>query len=276
MTALDRFYRTPGDALADAVSFKPAKTSAIAHGIASFQKSMSRRSEWAGAPSLAAAVKLAETGLDATVATFGIDDALVGRGNALRVTHDVAGGSVDVGRYLQGVPDSMMRTVQRPSPLMVRIGVGAGVNSNISAPYLYARGLRVLTAIRSIEETGARVSLDVSYFTTGNAHTCHVCIRVKGFGDVIDPQTVAHWLVQPSAYRWVGFMLWRRLMGTDAIYADFGNDMLGHGRDVHDADTRWDVYLPIPRHEGQDEQDAQVLAREVLKAARSRKQNAFD
>jgi hypothetical protein len=224
---------------------------------------------WYGNASRDETLVLAKTGIDPKVTTFAVNDARVGHGHRATNVHDVVGGSLDVGVLMAGAPEHFVRRTKRPSPLMVSILVSCSCNCNIPGPTLRERGLRLLTAIRSIEEAGARVQLDVSFCSAGyNGTYCWEVIRVKDFGGFADPQEVAFWIGHPGAYRHLGFGLWSRdiLEEFDEVYLHG----LGHAQDPPTEQlAAWDLYLPTLRHAGELE-TAETLAEEALAAARDR------
>jgi hypothetical protein len=224
---------------------------------------------WYGNASRAEALKLARTGIDPKVTTFAVADARVGHGHKSTVVHDVMGGGVDIGAALSGAPDCFLRRAKRPNPLMVSVLVSCSCNCHIPGDTLRERGLRLLSAIRSIEEAGARVQLDVSFCTRGHDGTyCWDVIRVKDFAGFADPQEVAFWIGHPGAYRHLGFGLWSRdiLEGFDGAYLHG----LGHAEDPPKSElAAWDLYLPTLRSASELE-TAERLATEALDAARDR------
>ena len=225
--------------------------------------------EWYGGASRPEALVLAKTGIDPKVTTFAVNDARVGHGHKATTVHDVIGGAVDVGAALAGAPDCFLRRAKRPNPLMVSVLVSCSCNCHIPGDVLRERGLRLLSAIRSIEEAGARVQLDVSFCTAGSDGTyCWEVIRVKEFAGFADPQEVAFWIGHPGAYRHLGFGLWSRDIheGFDGTYL-WG---LGHAQDPPTNElAAWDLYLPTLRNPG-DLETAETLAEEALAAARER------
>lgn len=223
-----------------------------------------------GVATFGEAMELAGIGIDPVVTTFAVEDARVGHGHAPAIIYDVAGGSVDVGRLVTGMPDCMTRRVRKPSPLMVSILAGCSGNCHISAEKLRQRGLNLLSAIRSIEEAGARVQLDVAFTTAawGSDDYCHETIRVKDFAGFADPQEVAFWVGHPAAYRHLGFGLWRRDIPADAFGPYLGG--LGHSQDAKRSDIEaYDLYLPVIGDGGAVE-TAEQLAAEAIAAARDR------
>jgi len=198
------------------------------------------------------AAQLAEQGVDASFATFAIEQDVTGHGVARRTMHDVAGGVVDVGRYLAGAPDCMVRRQPLPRPLMVSIGIQVCASASADARVLSERGRRLYAAVQSIEATGARVQVDavmtVEAYQKPDDWHAHTVATLKSYGEPIDPQVLAYWLTHPSAMRWWMFAAQAVAVHphmTDEQFLSFASSQ-GQPRNPPESvvASQWDVYFP--------------------------------
>jgi len=235
------------------------------------------RSTWAGRiKDWRHARKVSEQGIDAEAASFAIEHEIVGSGIARRATFDVAGGVVDIGRYMTGAPDCMVRRLPQPRPLMVSLGVQICASASVPPETLRARGEALFSAVQAIEATGARVRLDVVMTTEASEAKgfVHTSIRLKDYGAPVDTQVIAYWLAHPSGLRW-----WMFAAQAAVAYRDFPrhaspfcsyqgmptNPPAGY------CAEQWDVYFEGVTGEIEIESPEEITKR-ALEAARARRE----
>ena len=133
------------------------------------------------------------------------------------VTHwDVAGSAVDVGRFMQGEPDSMIEVVrgQRPSP-MVRIAVERAASASVSVADIRATGSSVLAAISAMRTAGIPAEIWATFSVTpswrsrgqGLPNNYSVWVKLQEAGRPINLGILAYWTLQPSALRRICFCI---------------------------------------------------------------------
>lgn len=135
-----------------------------------------------------------------------------------RPSWDVAGSSVDVGRFMQGEPDSMIEVVrgERPSP-MVRIAVERAASAAVSVTDIRATGASVLAAISAMRTAGIPAEIWATFSVTPSwrsraggdnlPHNYGVWVKLQEAGRPINLGKLAYWTLQPSALRRICFCI---------------------------------------------------------------------
>lgn len=200
---------------------------------------------WYGShATLDAAITAAREGVDVRVTSAPAVTLPVGKGTSRATTFDVAGGRLDVERYRLGEPECMVVRRRRPSPLNVRIAVHNGALAETDAETLRERGRRVLAVLNALTAAGANVQLDIVSMAICGDVTVTNIIRVKEFGQYVDPRVVAFWIADVAAHRRVGFKL-RTVALVKGGHANMAECMGGTCNPTQaslDA-AGWDLYL---------------------------------
>jgi hypothetical protein len=202
-----------------------------------------RDSEWAGCGSLAEAVDLARGGWpEGWQRMKALRDAIFAR-MASQVQRDVvqfriAGGAVNVGRFLSGRPDCFMARVRSTqlkdvrSRKVVRMVVNVGARASVSADTFFARGAAAVTLIEALERAGLRVQVDmVSLATNGTGGEVRIGCRLKEVGEVVQLDKLAFCLAHPALHRKLNFALRKKHAGW-----------IG-GSNNHPEGERGDIYI---------------------------------
>jgi hypothetical protein len=118
--------------------------------------------------------------------------------------YDVAGESVDIGRYMSGEPESML--TQDISPLSsVSVFLNITARCNADADQLFNRGIAVAAIIHALQSSGRGVSLTIvspnSEYNERRGSTNDTIIQLQNFGDYINPGRLAFWAAHPAALR---------------------------------------------------------------------------
>lgn len=188
------------------------------------------------------AIEAARTGVDVRVATPPSVTLPTGSGTSRATSYDVAGGRLDVERYRLGEPECMVVRRRRPSPLNVRIAVHNGALADTDAETLRERGRRVLAVLRGLEAAGANVQLDIVSMAVVSGITVTNVIRVKDFGQFVDPRVVAFWIADVSAHRRVGFKLRSKALVSIGRHTQNVGATANPTQASRDA-MGWDLYL---------------------------------
>lgn len=181
---------------------------------------------------------------------------------SFQATWQVAGSEVDIGRYVQGLPECMIEhepiRVSRVGRV-VQLRVGVFYSSAISTRNMVKRGAAVVGLAMALEECqhSVEIWLDLCTFPIGQYNhdrrnydsdsQPRAIIRtlVKDAADSIDPARLAYWLAHPSVTRLIHFEAmdnfppkWQKLMGS-------GGSSGGHGMKGNPIDLPEEaIYLP--------------------------------
>ena len=113
---------------------------------------------------------------------------------------DVCGEAVDVGAFLEGIPECML-SFAAPETKAVRIVAAISARSSADAPRLLNRGIAIAAAVYALQCTGTPVSLVVGDWVSGNGEQFRNTVEVNPYGDYIDAGRLAFWLGHPAALR---------------------------------------------------------------------------
>jgi hypothetical protein len=118
-----------------------------------------------------------------------------------------SGSLVDVGRFMAGEYDCMVETVRarRPAPVL-KIAVERAVPWTRSTADMIAVGTSVLVAVEALRTAGVACEIWVT-FTQMSSRQLSVQVRVQEPGRPVDVSRLAYWVVNPSAFRRLGFAL---------------------------------------------------------------------
>jgi hypothetical protein len=182
-------------------------------------------SSWAGGVTLAEAVDLARRGWpEGWQRMKALRDAIFAR-MASRIHKDVvqfriAGGAVNVGRYLSGRPDCFAARVRSNqlkdlrSRKVVRMVVNVGARASVSADTIFARGAAAVTLIEALERAGLRVQVEMVTLATDRAGKhVRLATRLKEAGEVLQLDKLAFSFAHPALHRKLNFALRKQLAG---------------------------------------------------------------
>jgi len=145
-------------------------------------------------------------------------------------TPNVSGLFFDVGLVLSGEPEAWLETTQTEEalqgPKLVTIGLNATVSFYVSGETIQQRGAAVLALVQLLEAAGrsVRVLVGCSLLCERKDYNLSATIQLKGFGEALDADKLAFWLVSEDAFRRCFFRiaeaspLWKRLGASQ-----FGN-----------------------------------------------------
>jgi hypothetical protein len=127
---------------------------------------------------------------------------------------DIAGGFVDIGKYMSGEPECMGSVRTRVSPKgksiecwRLSISTSFGVDSS----KMVELAKSVAVAISRVESRGKRVKLTISIpVKSHNDILCRTDIVIKNAGDAISPSSLAYGCGHPSLLRRLVFATYER------------------------------------------------------------------
>jgi hypothetical protein len=180
---------------------------------------------WAGCGSLPEAVEVARQGWpEGWQRMKALRDAIFGRMGS-RVQKDlvqfrIAGGAVNVGRFLSGRPDCFAARVRSNqvkdlrSRKVVRMIVNVGARASVSADTIFARGAAALTLVEALERAGMRVQVDmITLAADGLGKHIRLACRLKDVGKVVQLDKLAFCLAHPALHRKLNFSLRKKHAG---------------------------------------------------------------
>ena len=179
---------------------------------------------WAGCATLAEAVDLATKGWpEGWQRMKALRDAIFAR-MASQIHREVvqfriAGGAVNVARFLSGRPDCFAARVrssqvkQLRSRKVVRMVVNVGARASVSPDTFFARGAATVTLIEALERAGVRVQVDMITVATNGVGQVRLACRLKEAGEVVQLDKLAFCLAHPALHRKLNFGLRRKHVG---------------------------------------------------------------
>lgn len=162
---------------------------------------------------------------------------LIPRGDDIVGEFAEAGDEVEVGRYLDGEPESMieyrMGASRKP---VVRFVVSVTANAQVTSETIFNRGAALAAAIDALESSGVRCEVWASHDAEGYTIRQRTTIKVKGDDDALDIDRVAFALCHPAMLRRLCFRF-NETGGHDNWYA-MGAGSYGHAIDPeHQPET---------------------------------------
>jgi hypothetical protein len=140
-----------------------------------------------------------------------------------RPAWDVAGSSVDVGRYLSGEPECMVEVVRgrRQSPVL-RMSIERSASSDRSAEEIETVGASALAAVEALRTAGVPCEVWAVFTTTGPNSFRHYStqVLVQEAGRPVDTDVLAFWTMHPAALRRVNFSI--RENDSPQVRREFG------------------------------------------------------
>lgn len=136
--------------------------------------------------------------------------AKVRESNRPKAFWDTSGSQVDMGRFMTGEPENMVRVIrQRRAALVCKLGIERWVNAGVSKEDIETVGAGVLAAVEALRTAGVPTELWITYTfadtTRGNYRSIHVLLQEAG--KPIDADRLAYWTMHPAALRVTGFDL---------------------------------------------------------------------
>jgi hypothetical protein len=137
-----------------------------------------------------------------------------------RIQFRIAGGAVNVGRFLSGRPDCFAARVRsealkdQRSRKVVKVVVNVGARLGVSAETFFMRGAAALTLIEALERAGMRVQVDmVSLAQDRQSRKVRLACRLKEVGEPIQLDKLAFCLAHPALHRKLNFALRHKYVG---------------------------------------------------------------
>ena len=130
--------------------------------------------------------------------------------------YDVAGGSVNIGRYLMGMPDCMRHVkapVEHVFPSRIqKIIVIDGTNAITQTDEIIKHGFTVYQIIEALELVNIRTELTVVHSSCSNDEYdfFETYIKLKSPEDIIYPEKIIFALAHPSMFRRLVFSSWEK------------------------------------------------------------------
>jgi hypothetical protein len=125
--------------------------------------------------------------------------------------NDVSGDYVDVGAYLEGVPECMIRWAETECQKRVaRILFNMAASGGVSNEAIQWRGATTLALIDRLEAQGIRVELDIvfSVFSQSNPdNTTEILVTLKESDEPLHLDRLAFHLAHPSSLRRLSYSL---------------------------------------------------------------------
>jgi hypothetical protein len=164
-------------------------------------------------------------------------------------SYDVAGGSVDISRYMSGEPECLIApVVSNLSTVAVVVNISA--RANASTECLYNRGIAIAAVIHALQSSGRGVSLQVVEVVKADySDNRHITdITLQEFGDYINPGRLAFWTTHPAALRRCMFRY--KEQQSSELRGEFGfasGGAYGEPTDLKSTDCpQGAVYIPFP------------------------------
>jgi hypothetical protein len=176
---------------------------------------------WAGCGTLAEAVEIARSGWpEGWQRMKALRDSIFAKMASQvqkdRVQFRIAGGAVNVARFLSGRPDCFAARVRsnqlkdQHSRKVLRMVVNVGARGRVSADTFFARGAAAVTLIEALERAGYRMQVDMISLAIGDSEgrrKVRLSCRIKEAGEVVQLDKLAFCLAHPALHRKLNFAL---------------------------------------------------------------------
>jgi hypothetical protein len=165
--------------------------------------------------------------------------------------YDVAGDWIDVGRYVEGVPDCAVAVRRRPVvSRVVKIVANITCAGQIPADWVLRRGAAIIELVDLLENSGVRCELWACVASVRKFHASYFNIKLKAADDGLDRDRLAFWLCHAAAGRRIGFALreglpaeYRKAIGYSRSDGAYGSPT--------DAIMPCDILLGVVKHNDQ-------------------------
>lgn len=118
--------------------------------------------------------------------------------------HDVEGALVDVGAYVAGEPECMMRFVDQPAKRnggLLRVIVNVTGNGDISADAFMQRGAAIVAMVDAMERGGKSVEIVAVECSGTQSQKTALAVTLKSQGEAVEMGRIAYTLGHPSFLR---------------------------------------------------------------------------
>ena len=193
-------YDSVGEFMAQANSAKQRHTSVSTD-----------RPEWFGTASLEQAIGLVQEGWDTrpdlSKLSSDIESHTSSEVATLNLEHQVQGAYVDVGAYLEGVPECMVQFVEQPEPKVVKLAFNISTSGSMSRDAFANRGAVTLAICNKLQMAGYSVEIIAYECCQNRVGSKHfVSWVLKSSAQPFDEGSLAFWCCHPSALRRIHFL----------------------------------------------------------------------
>lgn len=154
-------------------------------------------------------------------------------GTTRKNIYDVVGYQASVPRYLQGVPNSMVRSINVPvKNKVVTLVKSIDYAAMVDADTIVEESVKAMRIIKKLESQGMKVNLDIAFGTKARGCNFVGRIRVKSANERLNVSKLAFPLVHPS-------MLRRLIFRWIEVYPQITKDFVGgYGRPISTEDLQ--------------------------------------
>lgn len=147
--------------------------------------------------------------------------------------YDVAGYQCSVPRYLNGIPTSMIRTINAPAKQkVVNLVKSIDYSGSVSVDKMLEESIKAMQIVKKLENQGYRINLDIMLGSTQSYDGFIIRIRIKNASERLNISKLAFPLVHPS-------MLRRLLFRWIEVYPKITKEYVsGYGRPLSNEDGR--------------------------------------
>ncbi len=145
---------------------------------------------------------------------------------------DVTGAEVDMGRYLQKVPECMLDFPIRQVPTtgtVATLVASRAVSGSVEAETFIKLGTVVSALALALDRLGVNTELYIDYAADQGNYKLYQSVKVKGAADSLDPASILFAYAHPSVLRRLAFATWDNLNGDQAFTKKFGEASRGRG-----------------------------------------------
>lgn len=170
----------------------------------------------------------------------------------VRAVNDIVGFQVNVPRYLQGIPTSMINKKRVPQKQkVVSLVKGITYNGGISAQTILDDSVKFLQLVQAIEKEGIRVNVYAAFYTKSGSEEVFYKFKIKDAKERLNLSKMAFPLMHPSFLRRIIF----RAMETDNRITNRGF-AIGYGspgttQEIRAQLDKNEYYVPILINEKQ-------------------------
>lgn len=126
--------------------------------------------------------------------------------NKRKTIYDVAGYQVSVPRYLNGVPDSMIRTKVTPiKNKVITVNKVMGYRGHVSAQTIMDESVKALAIVKRLEDMGYRINLNVVNMSEKFGTTIGLKVRIKNANERLNISKIAFPMCHPGMMRRIIF-----------------------------------------------------------------------
>lgn len=196
---------------------------AISQGYDSSIKKSKFRTEFSGVESIEEAFKLAENGWDAGIEQLELEDGILVGGNGMEVNENVHGSMVNVGNFLQGLPNNMYEFTEHreynlePLTIFVPLTYSAGVS--VKKAMVFTKS--IINLVNKYQSTNNIKIVGVFYCSFGKQKLIHK-ITIKDFDERFVINSIA-FSFHPSFFRRLLFSVIEAEEFMDSGYGDIAD-----------------------------------------------------